>query len=122
MHDSQPLACLNEAPSAGSSKFALKQHVQGDKHTCSVRRLTSHTDTSCWLADCTAAQTASRKAAAAAAVAEAAAQFEACRPSDPEPPAAAPWRFNSVSIHTVEHVDPPLGEHYGQSLPAWHAA
>jgi hypothetical protein len=27
-----------------------------------------------------------------------------------EPPAAAPWRFSNVSIHTIEHIDAPIGE------------
>jgi hypothetical protein len=35
--------------------------------------------------------------------------YEALRPSDPDPPAAAPWRFQKVSIHTIEHVEPPVG-------------
>jgi hypothetical protein len=25
-------------------------------------------------------------------------------------PAAAPWRFSNVSIHTLEHIDAPIGE------------
>jgi hypothetical protein len=29
---------------------------------------------------------------------------------DPSTPAAAPWKFSNVSIHTIEHVEPPVGE------------
>lgn len=53
---------------------------------------------------------AARKAAAAAAEAKTAAEFEAKRPVDPETPAAAPWKFSNVSIHTIEHVMPPAGK------------
>jgi hypothetical protein len=38
------------------------------------------------------------------------AEFEAKRPVDPEVPAAAPWKFNNVSIHSIEHIKPPVGE------------
>jgi hypothetical protein len=38
------------------------------------------------------------------------AEFEEKRPVDPEVPAAAPWKFNNVSIHSIEHIRPPVGE------------
>lgn len=58
---------------------------------------------------------AARKAAAAAAEARVAEEFEVKRPVDPSTPAAAPWKFNNVSIHTIEHVEPPRGEWSGSA-------
>jgi hypothetical protein len=40
-----------------------------------------------------------------------------------EVPVAAPWRFSNVSIHTIEHVDAPIGKlmsHHTQSTNHQH--
>ena len=86
--------------------------VPFDQQLVLCGQLSKHTSTHN-LYPCThhAAAPAARKAAAAAAEARVAAEFEAKRPVDPEVPAAAPWRFNNVSIHSIEHIKPPVGEY-----------
>jgi hypothetical protein len=87
-------------------------HVPFDQQLLLCGQLIKHTTWTQMLYPCThhAAAPAARKAAAAAAEARVAAEFEARRPVDPEVPAAAPWKFNNVSIHSIEHIKPPVGE------------